>query len=195
MAEFEAAYAAVLATLTEEDTLQERDAAVLRLEQEEKAAKFVELARSLETFFNRKRQLIHAHRPELVLKEETTELKQELIKKEELVRKHFEKLNTWQELLQDMQSQQPQQQMPQQQQQQQPQQQPYMRMLTPGAPMQPGIGAPQGGFVPGNTYQRMRMPPAGMPMMASSASSTSSGQDPLSYLEKTATSVGQQMKR
>ena len=47
--------------------------------------------------------------------------------------------------------------------------------VAPGAPMQPGIGAPQGGFVPGNNY-RMQQPG---PM-----------QDPLTYLERTTTNVG-----
>lgn len=47
----------------------------------------------------------------------------------------------------------------------------------PGAPIQPGVGAPQGGFVPGNNY-RMQAVPMG------------SHGDHLSYLEKTTTNVG-----
>lgn len=43
----------------------------------------------------------------------------------------------------------------------------------PGAPMQPGVGAPQGGFVPGNNYRMQK-----------------NMHDPLAYLEKTTSNVG-----
>ena len=61
--------------------------------------KFMDLARQLETYFNQKRQLIHAHKPELILKEDSLELRQEIAKKDELIKKHYDKLNTWQALL------------------------------------------------------------------------------------------------
>ena len=197
MSDFEAAYAEILSTLTSEDLLHEKSAETLKLE-EEKVGKFIDLARDLETFFMQKRQLIHAHKPELILKEETSELKQELLKKDELIRRHFDKLAQWQELLKDemqntnQQQQQQQQHQPMQQQphQQQPapHQPPMNYRMSAGAPMQPGIGAPQGGFVPGNNYRGIPPPQHRMHGMMPS-------QDPLSYLEKTTSNAGPPLSR
>ncbi len=169
-------------------------------EEEGKILHFMNLARRLENFFLERRVLLHSHKPELVLKDDTMELKKELQAKDELLRRHFDKLSQWQALLQDMQAgggggggagagaaagag----------QQQQHAQQHPGAGGMRPGPPgaapgpgtlMQPGAGAPQGGFVPGNSY---RMPvsagPRGMMMMGA-------GHDPLSYLEKSTGNVG-----
>ena len=48
--------------------------------------RFMALARNLETFFLQKRLLIYSHRPECILREESTELRQELVRKDELIR-------------------------------------------------------------------------------------------------------------
>ena len=48
--------------------------------------RFMALARHLETFFLQKRLLIHSHRPECILREESNELRQELVRKDELIR-------------------------------------------------------------------------------------------------------------
>lgn len=48
--------------------------------------RFMALARHLETFFLQKRLLIHSHRPECILREDSNELRQELVKKDELIR-------------------------------------------------------------------------------------------------------------
>ena len=39
----------------------------------------------------------------MVLKEDSDEMKRELIRKDELIKRHYEKLGDWQALLQDMQ--------------------------------------------------------------------------------------------
>ena len=133
--------------------------------------RFTDLARQLEMFFLQKRFLVHAHKPELILKEDSTDLRAELQKKDELIRRHYEKLSQWQALLQDMQA-------------GSPPTPPAANAgvagvqsagkLQPGSPMQqPGPGAPPGGFVPGNNY-RMNPPP----------------QSPLAYLEKTTSNLG-----
>merc|ERR1712098_400565 len=79
---------------------------------------------------------------------------------------------------------------PEQPQQMQQQQQlpPHANtVVRPGAPLQPGVGAPQGGFMPGNNYRMVNpnrgggMPPHHPPIGAGS---------PLAYLEKTASSIG-----
>ena len=49
------------------------------------------------------RFLLYSHKPEMVLKEDSDEMKRELIRKDELIKRHYEKLGDWQALLQDMQ--------------------------------------------------------------------------------------------
>lgn len=65
--------------------------------------KFIDLARQMEAFFLQKRFLLSALKPELLLKEENLDLKHEITRKEELIRKHYEKIDEWKSLLQDQQ--------------------------------------------------------------------------------------------
>lgn len=65
--------------------------------------KFIDLARQMEAFFLQKRFLLSALKPELILKEENGDLKNEITRKEELIRKHYEKIDEWKGLLQDQQ--------------------------------------------------------------------------------------------
>lgn len=65
--------------------------------------KFIDLARQMEAFFLQKRFLLSALKPELLLKEENLDLKHEITIKEELIRKHYEKIDEWKGLLQDQQ--------------------------------------------------------------------------------------------
>ena len=53
--------------------------------------------------FSNFRFLLYSHKPEMVLKEDSDEMKRELIRKDELIKRHYEKLGDWQALLQDMQ--------------------------------------------------------------------------------------------
>ncbi len=173
VSEFESAYSEMLSTLTQDDDLVQdprRRSDAMQQQEEEKIARFMSLARRLETFFLQKRLLIHSHKPEAILREDSNELRQELLRKDELLRAHYDKLAQWQAMLTDRQQQQ------QQQQPVDPKQQgkpgvvgppgsmqirgPMPRpAAAPGAPMMPGIGAPQGGFVPGNNYRMMMSQP------------------------------------
>lgn len=54
----------------------------------------------METFFLQKRVLLLNTKPDLMLKEENFDLRQEIQRKDELLRKHFEKIDTWKHLLQ-----------------------------------------------------------------------------------------------
>jgi hypothetical protein len=108
VSDFESAYSEMLSTLTQEDELvqdKKRRTESMQQQEEEKIVKFMALARQLETFFLQKRLLIHSHRPEAILREDSSELKSELLKKDELVRAHYDKLTQWQAMLQDMQQQ------------------------------------------------------------------------------------------
>ncbi|XP_020285238.1 mediator of RNA polymerase II transcription subunit 28 isoform X2 [Pseudomyrmex gracilis] len=74
-----------------------------RAEMEQATVRFVDLARQMEAFFLQKRFLLSALKPELVIKEEITDLKAELSRKEELIKRHNEKIAVWQNMLSDLQ--------------------------------------------------------------------------------------------
>ncbi|XP_012220447.1 mediator of RNA polymerase II transcription subunit 28 isoform X2 [Linepithema humile] len=74
-----------------------------RAEMEQATMRFVDLARQMEAFFLQKRFLLSALKPELVVKEEIQELKIELARKEELIKRHNEKIAVWQNMLSDLQ--------------------------------------------------------------------------------------------
>jgi hypothetical protein len=61
---------------------------------------FTDLARQLEMSFIQKQFLVHAHKPELILKEDSSDLRAEVQKKDELIRRHYKKLSHWQAMLQ-----------------------------------------------------------------------------------------------
>jgi len=63
---------------------------------------FVDIAKEMETFFLQKRLLLSGLKPELIVREETNELKLELVRKEDLIRKQYEKLSIWQNMLADL---------------------------------------------------------------------------------------------
>lgn len=145
---------------------------------------FIDLARQIETFFIQKRFLVYSHKPELILREDSSELRAEIQRKDELIRRHYDKMAHWQSLLQDMKEQEQQQQTP-------PQNAPAGAAALPagvkgqpGSPMQglqPGPGpqgpVPQG--APGPSFGQpspYRMNPP--------------YQTPLASLEKTTTTIG-----
>lgn len=57
----------------------------------------------MEAFFLQKRFLLSALKPELVVKEDIAELRMELVRKEELLKRHYDKIAIWQNLLSDLQ--------------------------------------------------------------------------------------------
>ncbi len=100
--ELELAYAALMSNLTSSSAEGGSDANATSNETE-KIQHLLSVARRMENFFLERRTLLHSHKPELILKDETMELRKELQAKDELLRRHFDKLNHWQALLQDMQ--------------------------------------------------------------------------------------------
>lgn len=73
------------------------------MEVDQTTIKFVDLARQMEAFFIQKRFLLSALKPELVLKEENFDLKYEMTRKDDLIRRHYEKIEQWKNLLTDLQ--------------------------------------------------------------------------------------------
>lgn len=58
----------------------------------------------MEAFFLQKRFLLSALKPEMNVKEDISELRLELARKEELLKRHYDKIAVWQNLLADLQS-------------------------------------------------------------------------------------------
>ncbi|XP_012062932.1 PREDICTED: mediator of RNA polymerase II transcription subunit 28-like [Atta cephalotes] len=74
-----------------------------RAEIEQATMRFIDLARQMEAFFLQKRFLLSALKPEMLVKEEINELKLELARKEELIKRHNDKIAVWQNMLSDLQ--------------------------------------------------------------------------------------------
>ena len=103
--EFEDAFKRTLSAVTEKDDLNEKDQGSLMKNTEEKVSQFADAARRLEIRFLQGRLITHQQKPEMILKEDTAELKAELLKKDELIRKHYEKLGQLKTMLADVQAQ------------------------------------------------------------------------------------------
>lgn len=71
------------------------------MEVEQTTLKFIDLARQMETFFLQKRFLLSSSKPELLLKEENVDLRHEIARKDELIKKHLQKIVKWKDYLAD----------------------------------------------------------------------------------------------
>lgn len=74
----------------------------IKLEVEQTTLKFIDLARQMETFFLQKRLMLSSSKPELLLKEENVDLRHEITRKDELIKKHLQKIGKWKEYLADV---------------------------------------------------------------------------------------------
>lgn len=177
--DFEGAFQRCVSALTEEDDLNGRDRESDERNLEDNLTHFTDLARGLENFFLSKRFLIHNHKPEYILKEDTAELRAELVRKDELIRKHYDKLGQWQNMLADVQGV-----GPGQGQGPAPTRGPGGGQVGPPVGLVgPGGPTPHGGFVPGNNY-------SGLGGSAGPQGPQPSLQGPLAYLERTTSSIG-----
>lgn len=90
--------------LTKEEAVPTSDKDEIVVEVEQTLLRFIDLARQMEAFFLQKRFLLSALKPEMNVKEDISELRLELARKEELLKRHYEKISVWQNLLADLQS-------------------------------------------------------------------------------------------
>uniref|UniRef100_A0A2M4AV88 Mediator of RNA polymerase II transcription subunit 28 n=2 Tax=Anopheles triannulatus TaxID=58253 RepID=A0A2M4AV88_9DIPT len=102
--ELEEAFQSCIHALTKEESATGIDKDEIKVEVDQTTLKFIDLARQMEAFFLQKRFLLSALKPDLLLKEENFDLKQEIARKDELIRKHYEKIETWKQLLSDQQN-------------------------------------------------------------------------------------------
>ncbi|XP_060523722.1 mediator of RNA polymerase II transcription subunit 28 [Cylas formicarius] len=102
--EFEEAFQSCLNVLTKEEAIPATDKEEIKVEVEQTTLRFIDLARQMEAFFLQKRFLLSALKPEMNVKEDVSELRLELARKEELLKRHYEKIAVWQNLLADLHS-------------------------------------------------------------------------------------------
>uniref|UniRef100_A0A182MB43 Mediator of RNA polymerase II transcription subunit 28 n=1 Tax=Anopheles culicifacies TaxID=139723 RepID=A0A182MB43_9DIPT len=102
--ELEEAFQSCIHALTKEESTTGIDKDEIKVEVDQTTLKFIDLARQMEAFFLQKRFLLSALKQDLLLKEENFDLKQEISRKDELIRKHYEKIETWKQLLSDQQN-------------------------------------------------------------------------------------------
>ncbi|XP_008201628.1 mediator of RNA polymerase II transcription subunit 28 isoform X1 [Tribolium castaneum] len=101
--EFEEAFQHCLNVLTKEEAVPNSDKDEMKVEVEQTTLRFIDLARQMEAFFLQKRFLLSALKPEMIVKEDINEYRLELARKDELLKRHYEKIAVWQNLLADLQ--------------------------------------------------------------------------------------------
>ncbi|XP_068211153.1 uncharacterized transmembrane protein DDB_G0289901-like [Palaemon carinicauda] len=102
--EFEETFQNCMAPLIKEDHFNAVNQDELRTNAETSGQKFLDIARQLEAFFLQKRYLLSIQKPELILMEDILEMRSELSRKDELLKRHADKLGEWQNLLSSMQT-------------------------------------------------------------------------------------------
>ncbi|CAH0730362.1 unnamed protein product, partial [Brenthis ino] len=181
-------------------TKQEASPCVEKEEVKVEVERFIDLARQMEAFFLQKRFLLSAMKPELLVKEDNNELKCELQRKEELLRRHYDKISQWQNLLADLQGHTQynkcQQQAPaptQMQQAASPMQQPCSVQQSVQAQQMAAAAAAQQAALQQQALQQQQMQNSlaqGMFLTGGRGGYAGAAlQGPLAYLEKTATNI------
>ncbi|XP_059409915.1 mediator of RNA polymerase II transcription subunit 28 [Carassius carassius] len=100
--ELEASFEACFASLVSQDYVNGTDQEEIRTGVDQCIQKFLDVARQTECFFLQKRLQLSVQKPEQVEKEDASELKNELQRKEILIQKHLSKIHHWQQVLEDI---------------------------------------------------------------------------------------------
>ncbi|XP_037565695.1 LOW QUALITY PROTEIN: mediator of RNA polymerase II transcription subunit 28-like [Dermacentor silvarum] len=99
--DFESSFQACLAAVTNPDYFYVRDSEEVKTGVEQTVQRFLDVAKQMESFFLQKRLVLSAQKSEQMVMEDNTELKNELVRKEQLLQKYNEKIHYWQSLLND----------------------------------------------------------------------------------------------
>nr|XP_039320206.1 mediator of RNA polymerase II transcription subunit 28-like [Saimiri boliviensis boliviensis] len=97
--ELESSFEACFASLMSQDYVNGTDQEEIRTGVDQFIQMFLDIARQTECFFLQKRSV---QKPEQVIKEDVSELRNELQQKDTLVQKHLTKLRHWQQVLEDI---------------------------------------------------------------------------------------------
>merc|ERR1711911_418098 len=89
---FEEAFQGIINSFTKDGLPHTQDnKEELRTDAEQNVSKFIEVAKQLETFFLQRRLQLSVIKPDQLVKEDSSELKLEITRKDELIKKHYEK--------------------------------------------------------------------------------------------------------
>jgi len=177
--DFEGAFQNCLLSLSSQEHYNINDTEETKTSVDQCIQRFLDSAKQLDKFFLQKRQLLNIHKPEQVIKEDIEGLKGELMRKDQLIQKHFEKLQQWQIVLARTQG------------------VPGTPTTSSGPTMQGMQGLPQGALpsqqgIPQASGQSQPSTPTGGPGMMQGGI-TGAGpyqQGPLAFLEQTTSSIG-----
>ncbi|KAK3507511.1 hypothetical protein QTP70_027445 [Hemibagrus guttatus] len=100
--DLEASFEACFASLVSQDYVNGTDQEEIRTGVDQCIQKFLDVARQTECFFLQKRLQLSVQKPEQVEKEDISELRNELQRKEMLIQKHLTKIHHWQQVLEDI---------------------------------------------------------------------------------------------
>ncbi|XP_075425041.1 mediator of RNA polymerase II transcription subunit 28 [Ascaphus truei] len=100
--ELESSFEACFASLVSQDYVNGTDQEEIRTGVDQCVQKFLDVARQTECFFLQKRLQLSVQKPEQVIKEDISELRNELQRKEVLIQKHLTKLRSWQQVLEEI---------------------------------------------------------------------------------------------
>ncbi|XP_014237644.1 mediator of RNA polymerase II transcription subunit 28 [Trichogramma pretiosum] len=107
--EFEESFQQYLNLFTKNEGFEKQKDLELQLDKDESKLevdqvffRFIDMARQVEAFFLQRRFLLSVLKPELPIKEEIMDLKTEIFRKEEMIKKHHDKVVVWQNLLAEM---------------------------------------------------------------------------------------------
>lgn len=98
----ESSFEACFASLVSQDYVNGTDQEEIRTGVDQCIQKFLDIARQTECFFLQKRLQLSVQKPDQVIKEDVSELRNELQRKDALVQKHLTKLRHWQQVLEDI---------------------------------------------------------------------------------------------
>ncbi|XP_048747182.1 mediator of RNA polymerase II transcription subunit 28-like [Ostrea edulis] len=97
--ELEASFQNCIDSLISQEYFNVQDSDEIKTGMELSLQKFLELARKTEAFFLQKRLILSKQKPEQFVKDETEDLRAELERKDVMIKKHQERLQKWQALL------------------------------------------------------------------------------------------------
>jgi len=99
--DFENSFQACLSSLTNPNGNQIHDSEETKTSVELTIQRFLDVAHQMECFFLQKRLLLSVQKPDLILTEDCGELKNEIARKDQILQKYYDKLQLWQNILND----------------------------------------------------------------------------------------------
>ncbi|XP_037949012.1 mediator of RNA polymerase II transcription subunit 28 [Teleopsis dalmanni] len=103
MDEFEEAFQSCICALTKMEPNTGINKEEIELEVQKTTNNFIDVARQMESFFLQKRFLVSTLKPDMLIKDENLDLRLEIQRKENLLNKHYNRLEEWKSCLSDIQ--------------------------------------------------------------------------------------------